>query len=140
MFEDREKSEAEVQEKKEKEDAMGLEKADVFGMKVQLLQHIPPPLAVCSCAYPVSLKIASQQLHTSCVTPHSHADWFCIPCSTNNVSLTFPLGMQPDIVKVDNLAASLQCMPLGNSRWLMPGTDQGVEGAGWRRCARFGQR
>lgn len=35
MFEDREKSEAEVQEKKEKEDAMGLEKADVFGMKVQ---------------------------------------------------------------------------------------------------------
>ncbi|KAK9917920.1 hypothetical protein WJX75_009574 [Coccomyxa subellipsoidea] len=39
MFEDREKSEAEVQEKKEKEDAMGLEKADVFGMKIKALKE-----------------------------------------------------------------------------------------------------
>jgi hypothetical protein len=93
MFEDREKSEAEVQEKKEKEDAMGLEKADVFGMKVQSLQHVHPYLAVCSFAHSVPHNIASQQLH---ITPLTYLQIGpVIPCNTNNVSLTFPLGMQP---------------------------------------------
>jgi hypothetical protein len=36
VYEEREKDEAEVQEKREKEKAMGLERVDVFGMKVIL--------------------------------------------------------------------------------------------------------
>lgn len=35
IYEDRGKTDEEIQEKKEKEDTMGVERADVFGMKVR---------------------------------------------------------------------------------------------------------